>query len=180
MSYAFWNQLVCLIVSHQILWTGENLSAIHHLGTRASAILKKTFLKNYLFIYSFTFGYTGVLLLLVGATVCCRAWVLGVWVSLFVAHGLLFLHRMWDLPRPGMETVSPALAGRFLIIRTKKKILLNNIKQNHKTSYLRIIFHINFILALIFISKDGKTIVKQAATLLAYWLKHLHCFAKWK
>ena len=25
------------------------------------------------------------------------------------------LHGMWDLPRPGLEPVSPALAGRFLI-----------------------------------------------------------------
>ena len=24
-----------------------------------------------------------------------------------------FLHSMWDLPRPGLEPVSPALAGRF-------------------------------------------------------------------
>ena len=24
------------------------------------------------------------------------------------------LHGMWDLPRPGLEPVSPALAGRFL------------------------------------------------------------------
>ena len=129
-----------------------------------------------LFIYSFTFGCTGVLLPHVGATLCCRAWALGAWPSLVVAHGLLLLHSMWDLPRPGMEPVSPALAGRFLTIRTKKKFLLKNTKQSHKTSYIRIIFHINFILALIFISKDGKTIVKHAATLL----KHLHCFAKWK
>ena len=26
----------------------------------------------------------------------------------------LLLHGMWDLPRPGLEPVSPALAGRFL------------------------------------------------------------------
>ena len=26
----------------------------------------------------------------------------------------LFLHKMWDLSRPGIEPVSPALAGRYL------------------------------------------------------------------
>ena len=30
--------------------------------------------------------------------------------SVIVAHGLC---GMWDLPRPGLEPVSPALAGRF-------------------------------------------------------------------
>ena len=41
--------------------------------------------------------------------------------SVVVAHGLsscgaraLLLHGMWDLPRPGLEPVSPALAGGFL------------------------------------------------------------------
>ena len=41
--------------------------------------------------------------------------------SVVVAHGLsscgswaLLLHGMWDLPRPGLEPMSPALAGGFL------------------------------------------------------------------
>ena len=34
--------------------------------------------------------------------------------SVVVAHGLSLLWGMWDLPRPGIELVSPALAGRFL------------------------------------------------------------------
>ena len=148
-------------------------------GDLGKCHFEKNPLKNYFSIYSFTFGCTGVLLLHVGANLCCRAWALGVWASLVVTHGLLLLHSMWDLPRRGMEPVSPALAGRFLTIRTKK-FLLKKIKWSHITSYLRIIFHINFILALIFISKDGKTIVKHAATLLTYGLKDLHCFAKWK
>ena len=64
---------------------------------------------------------------------CCRAGALGVWASVVAARGLsscgsralerslsscgawaqLFCS-MWDLPRPGLEPVSPALAGRFL------------------------------------------------------------------
>ena len=63
----------------------------------------------------------------------CGARVLGVRASVVVAHGLsscgsrglelrlsscgaqaLFLHGMWDLPGPGLEPVSPALAGGFL------------------------------------------------------------------
>ena len=34
--------------------------------------------------------------------------------SVVVVHGLSLLWGMWDLPRPGIELVSPALAGRFL------------------------------------------------------------------
>ena len=30
-------------------------------------------------------------------------------------------HGMWDLPRPGIKPLSPALAGRFLIIRPPGK-----------------------------------------------------------
>ena len=36
----------------------------------------------------------------------CRLSSCGAWAS--------FLHGMWDLPRPGLEPVSPALAGAFL------------------------------------------------------------------
>ena len=64
---------------------------------------------------------------------CCRTWALGMWASVVVARGLSscdlwalerrlsncgaqaeLLHSMWDLPGPGLEPVSPALAGRFL------------------------------------------------------------------
>ena len=33
--------------------------------------------------------------------------------SLVAEHRLQLLRGMWDLPRPGLEPVSPALAGRF-------------------------------------------------------------------
>ena len=64
---------------------------------------------------------------------CCGAWALGVQASVTVAHGLrscgswalehrlsscgaraYLLHGMWDLPGPGFEPMSPALAGGFL------------------------------------------------------------------
>ena len=52
---------------------------------------------------------------------CCRAQALGTRASVVVAHRLSscgswaqLRHGMWDLPGPGIEPVSPALAGRFL------------------------------------------------------------------
>ena len=67
-----------------------------------------------------------------GGFSCCRAWALGMWASVVVScrlsscgslaleHRLSncgawaqLLHSMWDLPRPGIEPVSPALAGGF-------------------------------------------------------------------
>ena len=68
-----------------------------------------------------------------GGFSCCGARALGAWASVVVAHGLQQLwlvalqHRlsscgaraqllrcMWDLPGPGLEPVSTALAGGFL------------------------------------------------------------------
>ena len=68
-----------------------------------------------------------------GGFSCCRAWALGVWASVVVARGLSscglralerrlsscgaraqLLRGMWDLPRPGLEPPSLALAGGFL------------------------------------------------------------------
>ena len=63
-----------------------------------------------------------------GGFSCCGAWALGMQASVVaargsvvVAHGLSscgtqaqLLHGMWDLPRAGIEPVSPALAGGFL------------------------------------------------------------------
>ena len=65
---------------------------------------------------------------------CCRARALGTQASVVVARRLSscgsqalehrlsscgtwaqLLHSMWDIPRPGLESVSPALAGGFLI-----------------------------------------------------------------
>ena len=52
---------------------------------------------------------------------CCGARTLGAWASVVAARGLSscdaqaeLLCDMWDLPRPGIKPVSPALAGRFL------------------------------------------------------------------
>ena len=52
---------------------------------------------------------------------CCRTGTLGAWASVVVARGLSscgtgaeLLCGMWDLPGPGIEPVSPALAGGFL------------------------------------------------------------------
>ena len=39
---------------------------------------------------------------------CCGAQALGRWASVVVAHG------MWNLPGPGIEPLSPVLAGGFL------------------------------------------------------------------
>ena len=59
-------------------------------------------------------------LLIVVASLHCRAWALGKQASVVVAHGLsscgaraYLLCSVWDLPGPGLEPVSPALAGRF-------------------------------------------------------------------
>ena len=68
-----------------------------------------------------------------GGFSCCGAQALGAQASVVVARGLSscglralehrlsncgsraqLLHSLWDLPRPGLEPVSPALAGRFL------------------------------------------------------------------
>ena len=52
---------------------------------------------------------------------CCGAWNLGARASVDAAHGLSscgtrasLLPGMWDLPGPGIEPMSPALAGGFL------------------------------------------------------------------
>ena len=79
----------------------------------------------------------GLLFFVVQASHCgglshCGAWAVGTRASVVVAHGLSscgsrapehrlsscgawaqLLHGMWDLPRPGIEPVSPALAGGF-------------------------------------------------------------------
>ena len=45
-----------------------------------------------------------------GGFSCCGAQALGTWASVVVADGLSSCG-MWDLPRPGLEPMSPALAG---------------------------------------------------------------------
>ena len=63
-----------------------------------------------------------------GGFSCCGAQAVGAQVSAVVAHGLSscgawaeLLHGMWDLPRPGLEPVSPALAGGFLTTAPPRK-----------------------------------------------------------
>ena len=75
-----------------------------------------------------------------GGFSCCGARALGTWASVVVAHGLqragsvAVAHRlsscgtwaqllcgMWNLPRPGFEPVSPALAGGFLTAAPPRK-----------------------------------------------------------
>ena len=41
------------------------------------------------------------------------------------------LRGMWDLPRPGLEPVSPALAGRFSTTAPPGKPLCTDLEQNH-------------------------------------------------
>ena len=88
----------------------------------------------YLFIYLAVFGLRcGARASHCGSFACCGAWALGTRASVVVARGFsscgsralesrlsscgaraYLLRSMWDLPRPGLEPVSPALAGGFL------------------------------------------------------------------
>ena len=80
-----------------------------------------------------------------GGFSCCGARALGARASVVVARGLSscgsqalerrlsscgtrasLLHGMWDLPGPGLEPVSPALAGRFLTTAPPGKSLLRH------------------------------------------------------
>ena len=64
------------------------------------------------------------------------------------------LHGMWDLPRPGLEPVSLALAGRFLTTAPPGKPLSELSELNiHALDIFSIVFFlivINFILTHIF------------------------------
>ena len=58
---------------------------------------------------------------LCGGFSCCAAQALGMWASVVTAHRLSscgawgeLLHSMRNLPKPGIEPVSPVLAGGFL------------------------------------------------------------------
>ena len=62
---------------------------------------------------------------------CCGSWILDTG-SVVVAHGLRLLCSMWDLPRSGIEPMSPALAGRFFFF------------------FFNFLFFLNFILFLNF------------------------------
>ena len=67
-----------------------------------------------------------------GGFSCCRAQALGTQASVVVAHRLSscgsraqLLHGMWDLPGPGLEPVSPALAVGFLTTAPRGKSLMS-------------------------------------------------------
>ena len=101
---------------------------------------------------------------------CCRAWALGAWVSVVVAHRLsscgsraleyrlsscgtraLFLHSMWDLPGPGLEPMSLALAGGFLTTAPPGKSL-------HSYLFIYSFFHSfihSFMLRWVFVAVCG-------------------------
>ena len=93
-----------------------------------------------MFLYIYLFIYLAALDLRCGVRAspcsgfsCCGARALGLWASVVAAHGLsscgsralelrlsscgawaYLLRGMWDLPGPGIEPMSPALAGGFL------------------------------------------------------------------
>ena len=109
-------------------------------------------------------------LLIAVASLCCRAWALGAQASVVVARGLQqlwhvgfsscgswalecrlsscgaqaqLLHSMWDLPGPGLEPMSPALAGRFLTtVPPGKSYTIKFLSQTKASSltYKQIIF----------------------------------------
>ena len=85
-----------------------------------------------------------------GGFSCCGAQALGARASVVVVRGLtscgsqalerrfsscgtraLLLHGMWDLPGPGLEPVSLALAGGFLTTEPPRKSLNNTLKGSH-------------------------------------------------
>ena len=57
-----------------------------------------------------------------GGSSCCRPWAPG-HVSSVVAARAQLSCTMWNPPGPGVEPVSPALAGRFLTIEPPGKSL---------------------------------------------------------
>ena len=51
---------------------------------------------------------------------------LSAWAQQFRLDGLVAAPRMWSLPRPGVESVSPALTGGFLIAGPPGKSLVQH------------------------------------------------------
>jgi len=82
------------------------------------------FLKKH--IYLLIYGCAGSSLLLGLFSGCSQGWPLsscGPWVWL--------LHSMWDLPRPGIEHMSPALTGRFFTTEPPGKPPKGRQNENH-------------------------------------------------
>ena len=57
-------------------------------------------------------------LLIAVSSLAAEHWLEGAWVSVVVVHGHTCL---WDLPRPGIDTVTPAPTGGFLTTRPPGK-----------------------------------------------------------
>ena len=121
---------------------GPDLGSALEVPPLAAPRRQSAFFFFFNFIYLFIFGCVGssllhagfLQLLRAGATLCCGAWAshcggfsccraqaLGARASVVVARRLSscgsraqLLRGMWGLPGPGLEPLSPALAGRFL------------------------------------------------------------------
>ena len=113
-----------------------------------------------------------------GGFSCCGAWALGVRASVVAARGLSscgsralerrlsscgtraqLLHGTWDLPGPGLEPVSPALAGGFLTTAPQGKslvcVLLMPLQQSLITSLLSDVTRQSRFILYISCSKPG-------------------------
>ena len=129
--------LGCMDATHLVLqW---NLSH-NHLWYFLDTIATLSFYLIYLFIYSFIHSFIYLFMAVLGLCFCARAFsscgkrgplFIAVRGPLTIAASLVAEHRlqtrmlsscgsraqllrgMWDLPRPGLEPVSPALAGGF-------------------------------------------------------------------
>ena len=51
----------------------------------------------------------------------------------------IFLHGMWNLPGTGIEPMSPAMAGGFLLIRPPRKPSVLVTAQQQKQSFIPIL-----------------------------------------
>ena len=94
--------------------------------------LSKFFNKFLTYLFYFIFGCAGssrgyfqveVWRLLIALASCCRAQTLSSWASVVAARRLSCLV-MWGLPGAGIESVSPELAGGFLITEPPEKLNL--------------------------------------------------------
>ena len=110
-----------------IMWVDKNI------------LVEKSTENSFTFVCLFVYKFIYLFLAVLGFRFCARAfsscgkrgplfiavrgplsWPLLLWStgsrrtgSVVVAHGPSCSAGMWDLPRPGLEPVSPALAGRF-------------------------------------------------------------------
>ena len=93
--------------------------------------------------------------LLIAVASRCRARALGAWASVVVACGLSscgtqawLLCGTWDLPGPGLEPMSPALAGGFLTTAPPGKswscILLGSGKKQRSAVEVKVCLTNNF------------------------------------